>query len=293
MNREADEFFRLIDPYKEISSAKGFWDIVEGKEERKIESILFRPDELDSREPPKKWRIRNKSFFNVSFAKTRLVNIEFSDCRFNRCLFIGSTLTDCRFNNCKFVETNFFRAEIQRCYLDPKAFKECVNSEKYPNVGLALYQELLNNSRQQAQPDFAREAQYQFARWKRYEKFSELRTSNHCSWKKTVGYLSVSIDWIFEKTTGSGMRLSNLAITAAIVLALLTALNYQFSSSFGLELNNLVESFYFSTIVVTSLGFGDITPTTCIGRAIVAIEAILGFLIFAILVSMIFRRITS
>ena len=83
-----------------------------------------------------------------------------------------------------------------------------------------------------------------------------------------------------------------------MMLVAITCLNHYFSSELGLKLSgkpitSIVESFYFSTIVVTSLGFGDITPSTDWGRFVIACEAIAGFLTFAVLVSMAFRKITS
>lgn len=298
MKREADDFFYLRKPYDEILCPSEFWKIVEDSEGGKIEDLQYTPDRLISLEPPKKWRIKEVTFSNFSFAKTHISYIEFTDCNFENCLFMGSTIVDCRFSNCIFVSCNFFRSEFISCYIDPNSFIRCNDRKKHANIGLGLYQELLHNSRQQAQPDFTREAQFQFARWKRYFRWSEIKDSEEGGFKKLLQYISVFPSWAFEKIAGSGVRLGNIAITSIATLAILTLINYYWSSSFGLNLGgepveNIVESFYFSTIVVTSLGFGDITPSTEVGRIIVALEAIVGFVTFATLISMIFRRITG
>lgn len=298
MQREPDDFFRLAEPYKELSSAEEFWEKVRGKEEGVVENLLYRPDVLESLEPPKKWMVRNKVFRNFSFAKTHISQLEFTDCQFENCLFIGSIFSDCRFNNCEFLDCNFYRSQIQNCYIDPRAFNRCLDHAKYANIGVGLYQELLHNSRQQAQPEFTRHAQFQFSRWKRYLGWDEIKSSKDGTIKKALKSLVLFQSWLFEKTTGSGVRLGNFAVTSAVVLAALTLINFSFRSSFGLMLGDqcvqtIGEAFYFSTIVITSLGFGDITPTTDLGRVVVSLEALVGFLTFAMLVSMAFRRITN
>jgi hypothetical protein len=296
MANTEDNFFGLQKPYDEISYQDNFWDIIEYAED--VVDLLYWPDEIKSLKPPTKWVIPDKTFRNVSFKSTHISFIEFTDCRFENCLFIGSTISNCRFNNCDFISCNFFRAQIQNCFIDPSSFDHCIDASKHPNIGYSLYQELLHNSRQQVQPDFTRNAQYNFARWQRYFLRSQIDASKDNSLKKFFRRMSLIPAWLFEKTTGSGVRLINLAITSFLVLMALTTFNYYFRASFGLMLgkvpvSSFSEAFYFSTIVVTSLGFGDITPTKDIGRIVIAFEAILGFLTFATLVSMAFRRISN
>jgi len=57
------------------------------------------------------------------------------------------------------------------------------------------------------------------------------------------------------------------------------------------KISGLFEMMYLS--VSTALGFGDMTPATDLGRIVVGVELILGFIIFALLTSMIFRRISA
>lgn len=298
MTRAADDFFKLRPPYSELSSGEDFWKAAAGKQPAIIEGFLYRPNKLESPEPPKKWIVRNKTFRNVSFSKTQLMFLEFSECLFEECLFIGSVISDCRFNDCAFVRCNFYRVQFDRCFVDPSAFSRCQNPKKHSNIGVGLYQELLQNSRQQAQPDFTAEAQYQFSRWKRFLLWDELTGSNFSCSRKIRTLLLIFLSWLFEKTTGSGVRFLNLAVTSALLIFFTTLTNYIFRYSLGLELDEkpietMSQAFYFSTIVMTTLGFGDITPSTEIGRVVVSFQAILGFVTFALLVSMAFRKMAS
>ncbi|QDC09339.1 hypothetical protein FHY55_08825 [Oceanicola sp. D3] len=298
MRKSSDDFFTLKEPYDEINQSKDFWKAVERDETEDIRDLLYRPNKLESIEPPKKWRLRNKNFHNVSFAKTLISQIEFTDCKFSNCLFTGSVISNCRFNNCQFELCNFYRTEIRSTFVDPRSFSKCLNPKEHANIGVGLYHELLHNSRQQAQPDFSSYSQYQFMKWQRYLRQDEITKSNTGLWMRIYRRATIFPAWIFEITTGSGTRLSNLALTSSLMLFAITVLNYYFRTELGLELSgqtitSITESFYFSTIVVTSLGFGDITPSTGLGRLVIACEAISGFLTFALLVSMAFRKITS
>lgn len=298
MSKVSDDFFVLTKPYVELTEPKEFWRAVEGDESKDIRDLLYRPDRLESVEPPKKWRVRNKNFNNVSFSKTVISQVEFTNCRFANCLFTGSIISECRFNNCQFESCNFYRAEIRGSFVDPRSFSKCLNPKKHANIGVGLYQELLHNSRQQAQPDFSSYSQYHFMKWQRYLRLNEIASSDAGCWKKIYRQAAIFPAWLFEKTTGSGTRFSNLAFTSTLILVAITIFNYCFRSELGLKLGDepiasITEAFYFSTIVVTSLGFGDITPSTDLGRFVIACEAIAGFLTFALLVSMAFRKITS
>jgi len=298
MQSRTSDFFNLRLPYSELSDASDFWKAVGGKDEAVIENWLYRPDKLESVEPPKKWMIRKKTFRNFSFSKTQLSQLEFSNCTFESCLFIGSVIFSCRFNDCQFINCNFYRAQFENCFIDPRSFSRCLNPSSHANIGVGLYQELLQNSRQQAQPEFTSESQYQFRRWKRYLGWDEIRNSDTSLLMSLPRIGMLFMAWLFEKTTGSGTRFINLAVTSAFMILALTIINYSCRSAFGLMLGDepvqsVAEAFYFSTIVVTTLGFGDITPRSDLGRIVVSFQAILGFTTFALLVSMAFRRMAN
>lgn len=53
-----------------------------------------------------------------------------------------------------------------------------------------------------------------------------------------------------------------------------------------------LQSFYFSVVTFTTLGFGDIVPKHGIGQALVAIEVMMGYLLLGTLVAILIRKIT-
>jgi len=84
--------------------------------------------------------------------------------------------------------------------------------------------------------------------------------------------------------------------TGFVLLSLCIFINYNFSDSLGLQEKcegiSLVSAIYFSVISLTTLGYGDIVPSTDIGKIWASVQSLLGFFFFAILASMIFRRIS-
>ena len=297
--------FDMKEPYDTWDDSARFLQFVNDPARTSVENILYQPDNLISDNPPRKLTFQGKTFKNVSFSKTHLSYLDFKNCKFTDCKFVGSIIEDCVFRKCSFIGCNFYKSVISNCEIDPTSFENCANKKTSPNIGVGLFRELLHNSRQIADPDYSREARYQLRRWQRYEKFRELELKRATSrifsksiFEVATMLVSLSRDWIYEKFFGYGMRLQNFIWTSFGLLFVLTAVNYAFRDSFQLMLggkviSSIADAFYFSVIVVTTLGFGDITPNTQIGEIIVALEALIGFIMFAVLTSIIFKRITE
>lgn len=291
----ADTFFNLKGQTSVFEDSKTLFALMDdpGAE---ITNGWYRPDLLVSPISPRIWRIRNKQFSNFSLAKTEIKDIEFQNCTFVDCLFMGSTFANCRFTDCKFTRCNVHRFELRNVFVHPNTFAKCIPSKKYANIGVHLFQELLRNSRLQAQPDYADEAQYMFRRWQRFLNQDELAKVS--GWRKTWKVGAILKGLAFEFFLGSGVRLRNLAGTTAALLLIFTFAHWNFRYELGLDgaetrIHDLWDAFYFTTVTLTTLGYGDITPTTEIGRILVACEALLGFVLLATLASTVFRKFSS
>lgn len=65
------------------------------------------------------------------------------------------------------------------------------------------------------------------------------------------------------------------------LIPLFAVLFYFFSESLGLK-DSLVDSLYFSLATITTLGYGDITPTKDIGKIVVCFEPLMGIFIIGL-----------
>lgn len=262
-----------------------------------VSQKLYEPETLKSQYQPWRHVVDDRTFYEVSFSRTEIELFEFNNCTFRRCLFIGTIFRDCRFAGCKFIDCNPFRLQFLGCFADPSQFDSCLPRPDSANLGVHLFQQLLLNSRQQAQPDFADEAQFWFRRWQHRQLRATLpsRVWKREFWKSAPGYV---LAVLFDVTCGSGMRLRRLLSSSAVFVAFVSMLNWLFAAPLGLALDRQVidspaDAFYFTAVVMTTLGFGDITPHTHLGRIAVGCEAISGFVLFAFLTSTLYRRLSS
>lgn len=265
--------------------------------------VIYQPDELKRASPDRVQRIEGKKFEWVSFSKTSINGIVFRDCVFKNCQFIAAAIEGCEFHKCRFISTNMHKISIHKTYIDPNSFDKCLDRKKHQNIGVHLYQSLMNNLRDAEQIEFERDAQFLFFRWKRYQAEYELRNK----WSKATSaseHVSVALDatavlrrLAWEKLFGCGIRLRFFLRTVTVTVVLATLINFFFIEQFGLSLggapiSTLSEASYFTVVSLTTLGYGDITPTTSLGRLAASIQSVIGFSLFALLASMLFRRVT-
>ncbi len=290
-----DPFFKLPGSPSKLTTMEEFYQHMD-RSQHLCDSI-YEPDTLDSRDEKRVTKLVSKTFERVSFSKTEIKDIIFSDCTFLECLLIGTEITDCKFHNCTFQKTNTHKIVFNNTYIDPLSFVSCLDKNKYQNLGVHLFQNLMNNSRDTAQPEFEADAHFLFLRWKRYQEIYEVRKIWQKDKKLSVRKrLRILVRYTWELLFGSGIRIRHYIATVSSGVLLISAGNYVFRGQLGLceggaSIASIVDSLYFSTITLTTLGFGDITPTTQLGRLVVAAESILGFFMFATLASMLFRKI--
>jgi hypothetical protein len=292
--RERENLFELPDVTVQIDEA-GLLPLME--KGATVSGLLYNPQTLTSRFAPWPHRVSGVTFRRVSFNQTVMQSFEFVDCAFERCLFVGTIFRKCRFSSCRFLDCNFYRSEFSECFVNPSQFDRCLPRRGYENVGLHLFQELLHNSRQQSQPDFADEAQCRFRRWQRYQLRAEMIGSRD---PIKIAKRLPSFLWrlLFDLAAGSGMRLRRILLSCLLVLLSTTFANWRLAAEMGLQqdkhvISSFGDAFYVTTVIMTTLGFGDITPLTLAGRLAVSCEALVGFMLFAFLTSTLYRKLSS
>lgn len=302
------EFWRIEgEGVEEIDSQQEFYDHISRlpkDQDRVVENLVYKPQELTWSDGVR--TIKDVAFSRVSFSRTEIRGVRFYDCSFDKCLFVGAMFDSCNFQRCKFSSTNTYMIEIKDTYIDPKSFAHCLNKKRHQNIGVHLYQKLLKNSRDEDQIEFQRDAQFLFLRWKRYRiqwEISFLPWARKRQWKGTKsawvrGVLDYLARCFWEMFLGYGVRFSYLLFWSTITVLSFWNINFWFHSALGLELmpdtsNKYVAALYYTLVSLTTLGYGDIVPTTTLGQLLAGFQSVVGFFLFATLASMLFRRMTS
>lgn len=253
-----------------------------------FKNIQYFPNEFksDSRHPI---MMNGKTFIEVSFKDTDFVNVRFINCVFEKCLFIGATITDCEFTNCKFTNTNTSKLKIKNCLIDPVIFDSNFDLKVDSNIAIDLYHSLYKNSSESHQPEYAIESLYRMKVAERKQLDSK-RARNTIDKKLYVKEKMKHI--VSDFVSGYGLRVSKVLRFLLIVIVFFTIINYALSSFFFKDgqLFTLIDSFYFTCVTITTLGYGDITPSTQIGKFFVVFQALVGFVVISLFLSAVANR---
>ena len=290
---EKDSLFTLKKPFEEIESSNEFWKLIEGK--KAASDFLYRPDKLKAGEGEGGlFKIENVHFKNISFSITEITGFTFRKCVFEGCQFFRTKFLELEFHDCEFKFCNMSKCIIKDTYITPNSFKNCLNKRNHTNVGTHLFQQLMKNAKNADQPDFYKLADFGFMKWKRYEKQYYLRTGKI---GKLDGYWHISMNFLYQWVLGYGIRLRHFIASAVLIFVFFWVLNTNMWHDFGLQelcrpCENLpwADSFYYTTISLSNLGYGEIVPATFEGRMWASAQAIIGAIMFAIMASVIFKK---
>lgn len=246
-------------------------------------NLLYFPNSLGEKDFRAR-EFKGKTFREVSFKDTEFLNIRFVRCKFIRCLFIGAQAKSCEFIDCEFQSTNTHKMRFEECLVDPVQFNGNFDLEGDANIAIDLYHALYKNSVNEHQPQHAVEALYQM-------KEAEYRQLDS---KRDRGVMGGK-EYLVQKTklgahrfvSGYGLRFRNIVRLAIIVVGTCSVLNYVLRAHIFKDgaVNNLLDSFYYTCITMTTVGYGDIYPVTSIGKALVTLEVIAGFTVVSLLLA--------
>ena len=254
----------------------------------KFKNIQYFPGEFksDKRHP---LMMKGMTFTEISFKDTDFVNVRFIDCEFDKCLFIGATITECELVNCKFINTNTSKLKIKNCLIDPVVFDDNFDLISDSNIAIDLYHSLYKNSSESHQPEYAIESLYRMKVAERMHLDSKLErnTIDKSAYRKEKMKHIVS-----DFVSGYGLRVGKVFRFLIIVITFFTVLNYALRSYIfeKWELFSLVDSFYFTCVTITTLGYGDIIPNTPAGKIFVVFQALSGFVVISLFLSAVANR---
>ena len=267
-----------------------------GKEsvETEIRNIQYFPPILSPPEGLLNFQVKGKNFENVSLSYTRISNFVFTKCTFRRTEFVECRFIECEFHDCKFEDCNLWKVKFYQTYIDPVVFIGLYDRVMDANKGVGLFHSLLYNSADTLQPEFEVTARYHFYKWQRFQLEYERKKQNW--WNKIITTFRIWWNVAKEWTIGYGLKLKNFFGTSAILYSLATVINYEFWGNFSMRNANasdsqFIDSAYFTIVTLLTVGFGDVFPTSSVGRGVIAIEAVLSVLWLGLLTGILVRKV--
>ena len=234
--------------------------------------------------------LRNASMYGINLKGTNLFKADFENANLNNadlrnCNLLGSNLSNAKLKNVNWGKDykviNEIEAEKAYDNGDIETAKEKYKEAEdiYRAIKISMQSQTLGNETGEF---FIREM---VSRRKQFDKFSGARIGSK----------------IIQITTGYGEKLGNIAFTiigiiiACMFLYGIEGVSYQdkilgfFSDDFSL-LSTIGNLFYFSVVVYSTVGFGEMVPIGPIGKSVMIFEGIIGGLVLAILIIALYKK---
>jgi len=280
--------FKIEGQPRQVNSREEFMSLgekieVKGKVKNKFSDILFYP-ECFNENPDKTITLKDGIITKVSFKDTEFKNVRFLDFEFNQCIFLSSKFINCEFINCSFVETNTNKSKFSGTLIDPKDFSKNFDLKNDTNIAADLYHSLYKNLSNERQPDRAIDSLYMMYRAENAHLSSQLKRN-----KITKMFFIKKKAWhLFNcLTSGYGLKLYRVLITLSTFVGLSSFINYIYRDDFFApgDVSTPIDAFYFTLVTLTTLGYGDISPCTQLGRLIVSFETAIGIVVISLFLS--------
>jgi hypothetical protein len=282
-------FFKLNEPFTEMVSQEAL--VEHFRISNDLRNVLYRPDVFAPRDP---YRLNDKVLENVSFSKTKLANLVFRDCVFRDCLFIGTEFFNCEFHDCSFERCNPHKATFESCYIDPARFARLLDPRTQANIGVHLFNQLEQNARDREQHEFVATASFLYRKWRRHYSWFRYEQGHVRAWRFWPKWL---LDKTYDLVAGYGWRAGRFLGWSAVLFLIVATVNLILWDRLGMSFASpkagppWLTAWYFTIVTFTTLGYGDITPTSQLGMVAASTEALLGLLWLSTLASVVFRRI--
>jgi hypothetical protein len=293
-------FFKLNEPYQVIKTQIEFYDLL--KISKSFVNILYEPNVLESDGTHPKLKIKDTTFQNVSFSKTKLEEIIFINCKFEDCLFIGCEIVNCEFHNSYFINCNTHKIIISKTYINPESFSKSIKKISNANIGVHLFQQLLNNSNDSGQSKFSRISEYHFKKWQDKLTLNKFWNKKPYPIKLDKFLLNYPFRLLFRYTFGYGLRLRNFAITFLLVFVTFFFINQHNWKDYDLkqkdlainvfckDSSNVSSNIYYTLDATTKLVDSQFQATSNEGMIWLTFQNLCGFILLSALITIILNR---
>lgn len=294
------DFFKLNGNPEEIPDQAEFERLLNMSDSFK--NALYKSDELKESAGRKNLKIKDCSFSNFSFSKTKIKNVIFINCKFTDCLFIGAEIKDCEFSNCRFSNVNTFKIVIENTYINPDSFIDSIKGIEKSNIGIHLFQQLLQNSRQQGQQKFSRVAEYNFNKWSDNLTLNKYRNEKPYKISFCQFLKEYPLNILFKWTFGYGLRFRNFIVTFSICFISFFFVNMYNWTNYSLKEKDIcidafhpdstgvVSNLFYTMDVTTKLVDSQFQPTSNIGMFWLSFQSIVAFILLSGLITILINR---
>jgi len=237
----------------------------------------------------------NTKFEYVFFDKSRFQNASFVNAKFQSASFINAKFqNELNLQNAQFFLKGYFttdlsKAKFHRAELRNVAFVDCDWPERiYEEVHASLSSRELETIYRNLKQNMQRSGDYSRA-GKFYYREMEMRKKGATKIKDRVGLR------VYKCLAGYGENYWNTALVSGFII-LIFALFYgafdclQYSVGNPCLYQEVIDVVYFSFVTFTTLGLGDITPLTTLGKVLICFEAVTGAFMIALFVVVFVRK---
>jgi len=278
--------FKIEGTPAEVQSYEEFMALGENN---KFSSIIYYPDIFNDL-PKKTIHIRDSEFINVSFKDTTFDNVRFVRCSFEKCIFLSARFYNCEFVDCNFKNTNTNKSKFENTYIKPNSFSDNFDLKEDANIAADLYHSLYKNLSSERQPDRAKESLYLMHRAE--NAYLSYRFSND-EISKSEYFKNKTWHVFHFLTSGYGLKLYRILLTLLLVVFTFSIINYLFRDQFFAngDICTFLDSVYFTLVTLTTLGYGDIAPTTQPGKIVVIVQTVIGISVISLFLSSITSKV--
>ncbi len=265
-----------------------FPEFLRAEDNNQWSNVLFYPEIFEGPNG-KHFSFKNKRFNLLSFKDTTFNKVRFIRCIFEDCILMGAVFNNCQFTDCIFKNTNTNKIKLNECLLDPKSFDNNFDLVNDTNIAINLYQELYKNSSREYQSDHALYSLYR----KKDSEYHHFRSQFERGVITEKEYKKQRILYsAHDFISGYGLKTFNVVRLLTLLIILFSFVNYILNGFiFDSDIEfSLLDSFYFTCVTITTLGYGDITPCTAFGKLMVSFQAILGFVVLSLFMASVVNK---
>jgi hypothetical protein len=252
----------------------------------------------------------NVQFNDASITGSRFDRSTFSDnCSFTSCVGVGSSFRGCDCRGVSFYGANLAGADLSRCDLRDSDLRDTNLARAIVTLEGALgflyrrnwtrfggdYQALVTLHPKTARwlrRHIAEEAEAESTR-RRHRMWGTVLyiLSNHGRSAGRVGYWAVAV-WLLFASLYTALPVPR-ALFGTKLGSMLSATAPMFGVGSESVYLDFWSALYFSTVTITTLGYGDITPGNAIARGFAAAEAFCGVVLLGVFVALLVQTTTT